>query len=171
MAESQEWVYATTVSQEWVYATARGLWKWPKCRRPGMSLRNGQRVMKSGRSLGDLKCWRNMINREVRTSSEGQAWVSLHTDQDSTYNIYHYHLLLQHLYYIPFHYAASPLYCNPSCCPPALQLLQWRWGQARITHFRNSIMILMNLVMILMIILTVRNKKSGWKTLPLAPWQ
>jgi hypothetical protein len=25
---------------------------------------------------------------------------------------------------ITFYYAASPLYCNPSCCPPAPQLLQ-----------------------------------------------
>ena len=31
------------------------------------------------------------------------------------------------------------------------------------------LMILMNLVMILMIILTVRDKKSRWKTMPLAP--
>jgi hypothetical protein len=33
------------------------------------------------------------------------------------------------------------------------------------------LMILMNLTMILMIILIVRDKKSRWKTLTLAPWQ
>jgi len=32
------------------------------------------------------------------------------------------------------------------------------------------LMMLMNIAVILMIILTVRDKKSGWKTLTIAPW-
>jgi hypothetical protein len=58
----------------------------------------------------------------IRTSLKGKLEFLLHTDQTTLITIYHYHLLLQHLYYIPFHYAASPLYAIP---PAALRLASY----------------------------------------------
>ena len=53
-----------------------------------------------------------MINREVRTSWKSKLEF-LRNPQYSTY---------KNISLITFHPAASPLYCNPSCCPPARQL-------------------------------------------------
>jgi cytochrome P450 len=56
-----------------------------------------------------------MINREVKTSSEKQAWVSSLLPKTA---------LIKYITITSPH-AASPLYCNSSCCPPAPQPLQF----------------------------------------------
>ena len=83
---------------------------------------------------GLLKHRRKRINREVRTSSEEQAWVSLRTDRQHyshqpAFIIYyfaqHYSYISIFLCYATLRYAISPLYCNPSYCPPAPKLLHY----------------------------------------------
>ena len=69
-----------------------------------------------------------MINREVRTSWKSKLEF-LRNPQYSTY---------KNISLITFHPAASPLYCNPSCCPPARQLPSSSPATLQLASYYNS---------------------------------
>ena len=69
-----------------------------------------------------------MINGEVRTSWKSKLEF-LRNPQYSTY---------KNISLITFHPAASPLYCNPSCCPPARQLPSSSSATLQLASYYNS---------------------------------